>query len=171
MFGPPRHQRKAIMTTEPSAASNSDNAQAVETPSDVGQPPAEITTVFFHGTRAELATGDLIRPGYHSNYGKRKIANYVYVTANLAVAIWGAELAVGESPERVYVVEPLGDVEDDPNVTDKRLPGNPTKSYRTLEPVRVVGEVINWHGHSPESLASMRSHLEQLKAAGIEHID
>lgn len=171
MLGPSRHERKATMTTEPSAAPNSDNAQAVQISSGEGQPPTEITTVFFHGTRADLATGDLIRPGYNSNYGTRKIANYVYVTANLAVAIWGAELAVGESPERVYVVEPLGDVEDDPNVTDKRLPGNPTKSYRTSEPVRVVGEVVNWQGHSPESLASMRSHLEQLKAAGVEHID
>lgn len=110
-------------------------------------------------------------PGYASNYGKRKNANFVYLSANLGPAIWGAELAVGDGPERIYVVEPTGLLEDDPNVTDKRFPGNPTKSYRTREPVRVVGEVTNWQGHSSEELNAMRDRVDLAAEQGIEHID
>lgn len=126
---------------------------------------------FYHGTKANLNIGNLLEPGYSSNYGNRKKANYVYLTATLDAAIWGAELAVGEEPGRIYIVEPTGFIEDDPNLTDKRFPGNPTRSYRSQEPLRVVGEVLNWDGHSPEELRHMRDHLENIKKLGIEAIN
>lgn len=125
---------------------------------------------FYHGTKADLQPGDLITPGYSSNYGKRKQAAYVYLTATLDAAIWGAELAVGEAPGRIYSVEPTGPFEDDPNLTDKKFPGNPTKSYRTQHPLRVTGEVTEWQGHAPEQLQAMLDHLEHLKQLGIEAI-
>ncbi len=126
---------------------------------------------FYHGTKANLKKGDLIEPGFNSNYGKRKNAKYIYLTATLEAAIWGAELAIGEMPERIYIVEPTGLIEDDPNLTDKKFSGNPTKSYRSLHPFRVVGEVKEWQGHSPEQLKAMKDHLEQLKQQGIEAIE
>jgi len=126
---------------------------------------------FYHGTKADLALGDVIEPGYASNYGAKKKAAYVYLTATLDAATWGAELALGDRPGRIYVVEPTGPIEDDPNLTDKRFPGNPTKSYRTRDPLRVTGEVTDWEGHSPEELDAMRDHLERLKARGIEAIE
>ena len=140
-------------------------------PPDSGPERSEFVSAFFHGTKADLKTGSLITSGFVSNYGTRREANFVYLTANLGVAAWGAELAVGAAAQRIYVVEPTGDVEDDPNVTDKKFPGNPTKSYRTRTPVRVVGEVVNWQGHSPVEVATMKENLERLKAQGIEHID
>jgi rifampin ADP-ribosylating transferase len=100
-----------------------------------------------------------------------KKAAFVYLSATLEAATWGAELAVGDSPGRIYIVEPTGPIEDDPNLTDKRFPGNPTKSYRTRDPLRVVGEVKEWAGHSPEGLKTMRDHLENLKRQGIEAIE
>ena len=106
---------------------------------------------FYHGTKASLKPGDLIAPGYSSNYGKNKKARYVYLSATLDAATWGAELALGERPGRIYIVEPTGPIEDDPNLTDKKYPGNPTKSYRTQDPLRVTGEVKDWQGHSPKS--------------------
>ena len=126
---------------------------------------------YYHGTKANLNEGDLIKPGYDSNYGKRKAASFVYLTATLDAAIWGAELAVGEGRGRIYIVEPTGPIEDDPNLTDKKFPGNPTKSYRTRDALRVVGEVTDWQGHSTEQLNAMRQHLERLKELGIEAID
>lgn len=126
---------------------------------------------FYHGTKANLKEGDLIEPGFNSNYGQRKKASYVYLTATLDAAIWGAELAVGGGRGRIYIVEPTGPIEDDPNLTDKKFPGNPTKSYRSRDPVRVLGEVTDWQGHSPEQLKAMKDHLEQLKQLGIEAID
>ena len=126
---------------------------------------------FYHGTKASLKLGDLIEPGFHSNYGKRKNASYVYLTATLDAATWGAELALGEGPGRIYIVEPTGPFEDDPNLTDKKFPGNPTKSYRTRHPLRVSGEVKDWQGHSPEQLNAMKEHLERLKQLGIEAIE
>jgi rifampin ADP-ribosylating transferase len=126
---------------------------------------------FYHGTKANLKLGDLLEPGYSSNYGGRKKANYVYLTATLDAAIWGAELAVGEGPGRIYSVEPTGTIEDVPNLTDKKFPGNPTRSYRTRQPLRVVGEVLDWDGHSPEKLQKMREHLVELKRLGIEAIN
>lgn len=126
---------------------------------------------FYHGTKAELKVGDLLEPGYKSNFGKQKIANYVYLTATMDAAIWGAELALGDGPERIYCVEPLGTIEDDPNLTDKKFPGNPTRSYRTREPLRVIGEVSNWKGHSKEQLENMRENLRKLEELGIEAIN
>lgn len=84
---------------------------------------------FYHGTKAVLNVGELLVPGYSSNYGERKEANYIYLTATLDAATWGAELAVGDGPGRIYRVEPIGPIEDDPNLTDKKFPGNPTRSY------------------------------------------
>ena len=129
------------------------------------------STRYYHGTKADLNPGDLIRPGYNSNFGRRKAAAYVYLTATLDAATWGAELAAGEGPGRIYVVEPTGPIEDDPNLTDKKFPGNPTKSYRSRDPLRVTGEVTDWQGHSPEQLQSMREHLERLKELGVEAIE
>ena len=125
---------------------------------------------FYHGTKSDLQPGDLIEPGYSSNYGKRKKAAFVYLTATLDAATWGAELAVGEGPGRIYVVEPTGPIEDDPNLTDKKFPGNPTKSYRSRDPLRVMGEINDWQGHSPEQLKAMRDGLERLEQLGIEAI-
>lgn len=126
---------------------------------------------FYHGTKADLKTGDLIAQGFNSNYGQRKNAKYVYFTATMDAAIWGAELAQGEGRERIYIVEPTGMYEDDPNLTDKKFPGNPTMSYRTQHALRVVGEVTSWQGHSPEQLQTMKDHLEKLKQQGIEAIE
>jgi hypothetical protein len=126
---------------------------------------------FFHGTKANLKNGDLIGPGYTSNYGQRAMAAYVYLTGTLNAAIWGAELAVGEGPGRIYVVEATGPVEDDPNLTDKKYPGNPTLSYRSKDPLRVIGEVIEWQGHSAEELKNMKDGLERLRQLGVEAIE
>lgn len=126
---------------------------------------------FYHGTRADLTPGDLITPGYSSNYGTRKQASWVYLTGTLDAAIWGAELAAGDGPERIYIVEPTGPIVDDPNLTDKKFPGNPTQSYRSREPLRVTGEVTEWQGHSPERLQEMKANLARLKAQGVEAID
>lgn len=126
---------------------------------------------FYHGTKADLKEGDLIKPGFNSNFGKQKKASYVYLTATLDAATWGAELALGEGPGRIYIVEPTGAIEDDPNLTDKKFPGNPTRSYRTREPIRVCGEVLHWQGHAPEQLKAMKDNLERLKQMGIEAIE
>lgn len=128
-------------------------------------------TTYYHGTKADLKAGDLINPGFQSNYGSRKNALYVYFTATMEAAIWGAELAVGENKQRIYIVEPTGFFEDDPNLTDKKFPGNPTKSYRTQHALRVIGEVDSWQGHSEEQLKMMRDNLERLKQQGIEAIE
>jgi hypothetical protein len=126
---------------------------------------------YYHGNKADLKQGDLIEPGFNSNYGMRKKASYVYLTATLDAAVWGAELALGDGPGRIYIVEPTGPIEDDPNLTDKKYPGNPTKSYRSRNPLRVSGEVKDWQGHSPEQLKAMKEHLERLNQLGIEAIE
>jgi len=127
---------------------------------------------FYHGTKADLKPGDLIEPGRPANFGKLdRTTTYVYLTGTLDAATWGAELALGEGPGRIYIVEPTGPIEDDPNLTDKRFPGNPTKSYRSREPLRVTGEVTDWQGHPPEQLKAMKDGLERLKRQGIEPID
>lgn len=125
----------------------------------------------YHGTKAKLNLGDLIEPGFNSNYGKRKKALYVYLSATLEAATWGAELAVGEGGGRIYIVEPTGLIEDDPNLTDKKFPGNPTKSYRTKNPLRIIGEVKEWQGHTAEQLKTVNDHLARLKKLGIEAIE
>ena len=122
----------------------------------------------FHGTKADLKPGDLIEPGRASNYGARRPARFVYFTQTLDAATWGAELAAGDGPGRIYEVEPTGAYEDDPNLTNKKFPGNPTKSYRTQAPLRVVGEVMGWTPHPPEQLAAMKASLAKLAAQGIE---
>jgi len=126
---------------------------------------------YYHGTRADLKVGDLIGPGYSSNYGTRRKANHVYFAATLEAAVWGAELAVGDGPGRIYIVEPTGPFTDDPDLTDRKFPGNPTKSYRSKDPVRVLGEVKEWTGHSPEALKAMHDHLARLKQLGVEAVD
>jgi rifampin ADP-ribosylating transferase len=126
---------------------------------------------FFHGTRADLKVGDLIAVGYNSNFGTRKPMSWVYFTGTLDAAIWGAELAIGKGRERIYVVEPTGEIMDDPNLTDKKFPGNPTQSYRSREPLVVVGEVREWQGHSAGRLKEMKDNVERLRAQGAEVID
>lgn len=126
---------------------------------------------YFHGTRSDLKLGDLIQVGYNSNYGKQKSAGYIFLTATLDAAIWGAELAIGEGVGRIYLVEPTGAVEDDPDLTDRKFPGNPTRSYRSKEPFRVVGEVTVWQGHPDEQVQTMKEHLERLKDQGIDSLN
>ncbi|MEA5057902.1 NAD(+)--rifampin ADP-ribosyltransferase [Anaerotignum propionicum] len=126
---------------------------------------------FYHGTKADLKVGDLLEPGYNSNYGERKKANYVYLTGTMDAAVWGAELAMGDGRGRIYIVEPIGTIENDPNLTDKKFPGNPTRSYRTKSLLRIVGEVLDWKGHAPEVLQNMLDNLEELKRQGIEAIN
>lgn len=126
----------------------------------------------YHGTRADLRPGDLIEPGRVPNFGTTvRTTNYVYFTRTLDAATWGAELAVGEGPGRIYIVEPTGPVEDDPNLTDKKFRGNPTKSFRSREPLRVTGEVADWQGHAPGAIQAMKDGLERLARLGVEPID
>jgi hypothetical protein len=126
---------------------------------------------YFHGTKADLQLGDFIEVGFNSNYGQRKNAKYIFLAATLDPAIWGAELAFGESRERIYLVEPTGEIEDDPDLTDKKFPGNPTKSYRSTQPFKVVGEVTIWHGHPIEQVKTMKEALEKLKEQGINSLN
>lgn len=127
--------------------------------------------IFLHGTKAELAAGELLVPGRESNFEQGRLMNYVYFTATLDAAVWGAELAAGDGRGRIYLVEPTGAYEDDPNVTDKRFPGNPTRSFRSREPLRVVEELLGWVGHSPEKLQAMRDGLEALRRQGSAQIE
>ena len=120
----------------------------------------------FHGTKADLTIGEFLVPGRGSNFEEGRTANHVYVTATLDAATWGAELAVGEGRGRIYIVEPTGALEDDPNVTDKKFPGNPTRSFRTREPVKVVGELVEWVGHTPDQVQAMRDGLADLRRRG-----
>jgi hypothetical protein len=120
---------------------------------------------FYHGTRADLNPGDLLQPGNSSNYTDRR-SPWIYFSETLHAATWGAELAKGDGPGRIYLVEPTGSFMDDPNVTDKKFPGNPTKSYRSREPLRVVSEHLGWQGHSPEEVQAMKEFI-----AGKEPID
>jgi rifampin ADP-ribosylating transferase len=127
--------------------------------------------VHLHGTKASLEVGDLLVPGRESNYQVGRTMHHVYFTATLDAAVWGAELAPGEGRGRIYLVEPTGPFEDDPNVTDKRFPGNPTQSYRSRAPLRVVGELTDWVGHSPEQLQAMRDGLAALHRRGDAQIE
>jgi rifampin ADP-ribosylating transferase len=124
--------------------------------------------LYLHGTKADLAVGDLLVPGRQSNFEEGRVMNYVYFTATLDAATWGAELAQGEGRGRIYIVEPTGAFEDDPNVTNKRFPGNPTQSFRSREPLRVTGELVDWVGHSPEKLRAMRRAVHQVGTGQIE---
>ena len=126
---------------------------------------------YLHGTKADLKPGDLIEAGRVSNYGERASAAFVYLTATLDAATWGAELAIGHGAGRIYIVEPTAPIEDDPNLTDKKFPGNPTCSYRTRGPLRVTGEITEWKGHAPEQLQAMQDGLARLAAQGIKAIE
>lgn len=132
--------------------------------------PRPFSQTYFHGTKVDLKIGDFIEIGINSNYGAKNKAKYIYLTATLDAAIWGAELALGEGHERIYLVEPIGPIEDDPNLTDKKFPGNPTKSYRSKHPFKVVGEITIWQGHSSEQVKAMKDGLAKLKEQGIEAI-
>jgi rifampin ADP-ribosylating transferase len=122
--------------------------------------------VYLHGTKADLAVGELLVPGRESNFERGRMMNYIYFTATLDAATWGAELAAGDGRGRIYVVEPTGGFEDDPNVTDKKFPGNPTQSFRSVEPIRVVGELLDWVGHPPEALSAMRERVTTALSRG-----
>jgi rifampin ADP-ribosylating transferase len=126
---------------------------------------------FFHGTKADLKLGDLIEAGFNSNFGQNKKAKYIFLAATLDAAIWGAELALGGGRERIYLVEPTGPIENDPDLTDRKFPGNPTMSYRSLHPFKVVGEVSIWQGHSAEQVKAMKDGLVKLKEQGIESLN
>jgi rifampin ADP-ribosylating transferase len=142
--------------------------------SSTGEPVAfEVyeTGVYLHGTKATLAVGELLVPGRESNFEDGRVMNHVYFTATLDAAVWGAELAAGEGRGRIYLVEPTGEFEDDPNVTDKRFPGNPTRSFRSRQPLRVTGELVDWVGHSAEKLQAMRDGLAALKQRGEAAIE
>ena len=133
--------------------------------------PTPFSQTYFHGTKANLQLGDLIEPGYHSNFGERKKAKYIFLAATLDAAIWGAELSVGEGRERIYLVEPTGAIENDPDLTDRKFPGNPTMSYRSTEPFRVVGEITVWQGHSKEQVQLMKNALTKLKEQGVNSLN
>ena len=120
---------------------------------------------FFHGTKADLRVGDHLTAGFPSNYRPEILMNHIYFTAGLA-----AELAVGDGEPRVYAVEPTGEFENDPNVTDKKFPGNPTRSYRSTEPLRVVGEVTDWTRQTPEALRMWRERLDAMRLEGRAEI-
>lgn len=130
---------------------------------------ADATPPYYHGTRADLAVGDLLAPGFASNYREQALS-WVYFSAALESAIWGCELAAGEGRERIYIVEPTGEFEDDPNLTDKKFPGNPTMSYRSRAPLRIVGEVESWEPHSPGQLKAMKDGLAELARQGKDVI-
>lgn len=140
----------------------------METSSKTASP---FVQAYFHGTKADLKVGDFIEAGYNSNYGQRKNAKYIFLSATLDAAIWGAELAFGDGKERIYLVEPTGSLEDDPDVTDKKFPGNPTKSYRSSAPFKVVGEVTIWQGHPINQVNVMKEHLQKLKEQGINSLN
>lgn len=134
-----------------------------------------VTGPFFHGTRAELAPGTELVPGFGSNYRAEQALRHVYFSALVPTAAWGAQLAAAladePQPGRIYVVEPTGPFEDDPNVTDKRFPGNPTQSYRSQHPVRVVRELVGWEPHPPEALEAMLASLARLREQGLDVIE
>ncbi len=130
---------------------------------------------FFHGTKTDFATGDELVAGCGSNYHEGRVANHVYFAALLEPAIWGAELAVAlggaTGREHIYIVEPTGPFEDDPNVTNKRFPGNVTQSFRTRHPMRIVNEVERWEGHPPEIVQGMLNNIAKLRAGGLDVIE
>lgn len=130
---------------------------------------------FYHGTRAELAVGDLITTGYPSHFEKGRVLKHVYFSGLMEPAIWGAELAMAlaglDGRGHIYVVEPTGTFEDDPNLTNKRFPGNPSRSYRTGASLRVVGVVEEWEGHPAEVLEGMLASLAELRSQGLAIIE
>jgi rifampin ADP-ribosylating transferase len=136
---------------------------------------AQVEGPFFHGTKTALAVGDLLEVGHPSNYVEGHLANHLYFAALLEPAVWGAELATALTGSagrgRIYVVEPTGPFEDDPNVTNKRYPGNVTRSYRTRHPLRITAELSSWEGHAPEVLQAMLDNLARLREQGLDVIE
>ncbi len=136
---------------------------------------AHVEGPFYHGSKSALAVGDDLSPGYGSNFHQGRVSNNIYFTTLVDTAAWAAELAtaLAGSGERgtIYVVEPRGPFEDDPNVTNKRFPGNPTRSYRSRHPLRVLGEVDGWQGHEPEVLKRMLDSLALLREQGLDVIE
>lgn len=126
---------------------------------------------YFHGTKADLKLGDFIEAGFNSNFGQRKNAKYIFLTSTLDAAIWGAELAIGEGRERIYLVEPTGAIEDDPDLTDRKFPGNPTQSFRSTQPFKVVGEITLWQGHPAEQVQAMKDGLAKLREQGVNSLN
>jgi rifampin ADP-ribosylating transferase len=126
---------------------------------------------YFHGTKADLKLGDFIEAGFNSNFGQRKNAKYIFLTATLDAAIWGAELAIGDGRERIYLVEPTGEIEDDPDLTDRKFPGNPTQSFRSTQPFKVVGEITLWQGHPAEQVQAMKDGLAKLREQGVNSLN
>lgn len=125
---------------------------------------------YFHGTKADLKPGDLIQTGFDSNFVNRKL-KHIYLSSTLNAAVWGAELASGDGRERIYLVEATGPLHDDPNVTDKKFPGNPTMSYRSEYPFKVIGEVTIWQGHTLEQIQAMKDGIVKLREQGIDLIE
>lgn len=136
-----------------------------------GKGATPFVQAYFHGTKADLKIGDLIEPGFISNYNQRKNAKYIFLSATLDAAIWGAEISIGKGPGRIYIVEPTGEIEDDPDLTNRKFPGNPTKSYRSTKPFKVVGEVTVWQGHPTAQINNMMVHLDKLKEQGINSLN
>lgn len=136
---------------------------------------SQVEGPFYHGTKAKLALGDLLSPGNPSHFERGRRLKHIYFAAMMEPAIWGAELAMSlsqlEGRGYIYIVEPTGPFEDDPNLTNKRFPGNPTKSYRTSEPLRIVGIVEEWQGHTPEALQNMVASLKDLQRRGLAIIE
>jgi rifampin ADP-ribosylating transferase len=134
-----------------------------------------VTGPFFHGTKSVLSVGDELVAGHASNFQQGRVSNNIYFTALIDTAAWGAQLACAlagsDEPGHIYVVEPLGPFEDDPNVTDKKFPGNPTRSYRTRSPLRIVAEVEDWDAHPPEALQGMLDGLARLREQGLDVIE
>ena len=130
---------------------------------------------FYHGTKSRLAAGDFLLAGHSSNFEEGRVSNHIYFSTRLEPAVWGAELAMALSgltgPGYIYIVEPTGPFEDDPNLTNKKFPGNPTRSYRTREPLKIVGVVEEWEGHAPEVLQGMLDSLANLKRRGLAVIE
>jgi len=130
----------------------------------------QVTGPFYHGTRNALAVGDELVAGYPSNFEEGRVSNHIYFSAKLEPAVWGAELACALSGHggrgHIYLVEPTGSFEDDPNLTNKKFPGNPTQSFRTRASLRVVAEVTDWEGHSPEVIKNMLDGLAELHRTG-----
>jgi rifampin ADP-ribosylating transferase len=135
------------------------------------QRPTPFSQTYFHGTKSDLKPGDLIEVGYNSNYGERKNSKFIFLTSTLDAAIWGAELAYGDGRERIYLVEPTGEIENDPDLTDQKFKGNPSMSYRSVHPFKVVGEVAVWQGHEADQVKAMKEGIEKLKESGIKSLN
>lgn len=133
--------------------------------------PSLFKQTYFHGTKADLKLGDSVGTGVQTNYQENRKLKHVYMSATLDAAIWGAELALGEGSERIYLVEPTGKIEDDPNLTDKKFSGNPTMSYRSEYPFRVVGEITVWQGHALEQVKARKDALAKILERGIGLIE